>query len=309
MGLKGKIKETIKHNYVTYCMYYMTRYKIPSCLLGNKWDVIETRRKFKRTFGREIDLDHPRTLNEKIQWLKLNDHDKRYTILADKFAVREYWRQFGEDGLIPLLYRTEDWKQITTDILPDEPCIVKCNTGSGDYWIIHDKSAVDIRALRNECRRWMVGNYYIKSQEWQYKDIRPCILVERLLLDKNGHIPNDYKLHFINGELQFVYCSIDREGKNYRNIYTPDWQQMNVEWVEKEKHGKPVGDPIPAPKTFAEMVRIGSEIAKGMRYVRVDFYDVDGKLYYGEITLHHGSGYDTFEPEKWDLIYGEKLKI
>lgn len=309
MGLKAKIKGWIKHNYVTYSLYYMLRFGIPSHLLGGKWDVIETRRKFKRTFGREIDLEHPQTLNEKIQWLKLNDHNPFYTTLADKLAVREYWRRFGEDGLIPLLYKTEDWHNITMDILPDEPCIVKCNTGSGCYQIIHDKSAVDIRKLRSECRRWMVGNYYIRTQEWQYKNIRPCIMIERLLLDKDGHIPNDYKLHFINGELQFVYCSIDREGKNYRNIYSHDWHQMDMEWVEKKDHGKPVGEPIPAPETFPEMVRIGSKIAKEMRYVRVDFYDVDGRLYYGEITLHHGSGFDTFEPGKWDWIYGEKLKL
>lgn len=307
MGLKSEIKETMKQNYIIYSLYDALRYELPSRLLGSRWDVAETCRKFKRTFGREIDLEHPRTLNEKIQWLKLYDHSPFYTTLADKLAVREYWKRFGEDGLIPLLYKSEDWHLITMDILPDFPCIVKCNTGCGSYQIIRDKSSVDMKELRNKCRLWMVGNYYSRSQEWQYKNVRPCILIERLLLDKNGRIPNDYKLHFINGELQFIYCSIDREGMNYRNIYTPDWQIMDMEWVEKKDHGKPVGDPIPEPKTFPEMVRIGSEVAKGMRYVRVDFYDVDGKLYYGEITLHHGSGYDTFEPPEWDMFYGEKL--
>lgn len=289
---------------------YALKYKLPCMLMGEKkWDKRETMKKFKLIFGRSIDLETPRTLNEKIQWLKLNEHENFHTMCADKLAVREYWKSFGEDGLIPLLFKTEDWREIKPENIPNVSCIVKCNSGSASFQIIRNKEDVDFKELRRKCKIWMKRNYYYSTQEWQYKNIKPCILVEKLLMDENGHIPNDYKLHFINGELQFVYCSIDREGKNYRAIYSPDWHRMNMEWLPKKRHGQSQGDDISAPETFEKMKEIGGAIARKFKYVRVDFYDVQGKLYYGEITLHHGSGYDTFIPEQFDLYYGNLLNL
>lgn len=289
---------------------YTLRYKIPCILMGErKWDEIETKRRFKIIFGRSIDLKNPKTLNEKIQWLKLYDHKDFHTVCADKLAVRDYWKKFGEEGLIPLLFHTENWKDIRPENIPDIPCIVKCNSGSASYQIIRNKKDADFKQLQGNCRKWLQRNYYYCSQEWQYKNIKPCILVEKLLLDEKGCIPNDYKLHFINGELQFVYCSIDREGKNYRSIYSPDWRRLDMQWMPKGKSGVKQGDDISAPETFEKMKEIGSLIAKQFKYVRVDFYDVQGKLYYGEITLHHGSGYDVFVPDSYDLYYGNLLKL
>lgn len=305
MGVKARLKQIN----AVYCGYYKLRFEIPGKVLGNKWDVLETKRKFRKVFGRPIDLDEPVTLNEKMQWLKLHVHQPFHTTCADKLAARTVWEKYGEDGLVPLLYQTDDWRNITYDVIPDAPCIVKCNTGSGEYMIVRDRNKVDVKKLRQDCRKWMTGNYYYRSQEWQYKNIKPCIIIEKLLLDAKGHIPNDYKLHYINGELQFVYCSIDREGKNYRSIYSPSWERMNMEWVAPKDHKGVFGADIPCPTTFPRMAEIGADIAKDFAYVRVDFYDVDGKLYYGEITLHHGSGYDTFVPESWDKYYGDMLKL
>lgn len=306
MGLKSWAK---KQTAICW-LYDRMRYVVPRLLIGSQWDAFVTRRKFKKVFGRELDLENPRTLNEKIQWLKLNVHENYHTTCADKLAAREVWKPYGEDGLVPLLFTTDDWCEVTLEHLPDVPCIVKCNSGSGQYEMVRDKKKVNIRDLQGKCKRWMMCNYYYRSQEWQYKNIRPCIMIEQLLLDRNGHIPNDYKLHFINGELEFVYCSIDREGENYRSIYSPDWKRLNIEWVAPQNHkGTHIGADIPCPPTFSRMLSIGKEIAKRFRYVRVDFYDVDGKLYYGEITLHHGSGFDTFEPPEYDTLYGNKLRL
>lgn len=310
MAIKNKIRQAVANNFCLFKMCDLLRYEIPSRIFREKYDVREIKRKFKNTFGRNINLCNPTTLNEKIQWLKLNVHDDFHTVVADKYAAREYWKQFGEDGLIPLLYMTYDWKDLKPENIPDEPCIVKCNSGSGSYEIIRDKNKVNYKELQKKCRKWLSVNYYYRSQEWQYKNIKPCIIIEKLLLDKNGHIPNDYKLHYINGELQFIYCSIDREGENYRSIYSPDWKRMDMEWVAKEDHkGGLTGSDIPLPQTFEKMKKIADEVAKSFKYVRVDFYDVDGKLYYGEITLHHGSGFDTFEPQEFDLLYGNKLTL
>ena len=309
MELKDKIKDTIMNNASLYTLYYALRFTIPARIGGRVRDVYMIKKRYKYIFGRDLDLKNPQTLNEKIQWLKLNERNDFQTLCADKYGVREFFKTFGEDGLIPLLYHTDDWKKINYDTIPDVPCIIKGNSGSGNYVIVRSKDAIDVKDIQMQCRQWMIQNYYYQSNEWQYKNIKRCIIIEKLLLDENGRIPNDYKLHYINGELQFVYCSIDREGENYRSIYTPEWERVDMEWVAPKDHKGYKGADIPCPKTFPRMKEIGDEIAKRFKYVRVDFYDVDGKLYYGEITLHHGSGYDTFVPEEYDRIYGEKLKL
>lgn len=305
-----EVIKKIKKTGIFQPVIYHLKYKLPCVIMGERrWNERAVRKKFREAFGYDIDLEHPRTLNEKLQWLKLNVHDDFHTLCADKYRVREFWKKFGEDGLIPLVYQTYNWRDIIMEHIPDYPCIVKCNSGCGFNQIIRDKNTLDIRELQGKCRAWLGINYYYISQEWQYKNIRPCILIEKLLLDKNGHIPNDYKLHFINGQLQFIYCSIDREGENYRSIYSPEWKRMDMEWVPAKGQSQTSGKEIPQPLNFEKMKQIGSRVAEHFRYVRTDFYEADGRLYYGEITLHHGSGYDVMKPEKYDLEYGKKLVL
>lgn len=266
-------------------------------------------RMFKKRMGYELDIENPKTFNEKLQWLKVNERQDILPLLTDKYLVREYIREkFGEQYLIPLLFVTEDYREITDDNIPNENCIIKTNCGSHDYYIIRNKKEVDIEILQNRYKDLLDSNYYYKGREWNYKNINPCIIIEKLLEDKNGKIPNDYKLTFFNGELQFVYCSIDREGDNYRKIYDPNWNPMDFSMGHSLEEYKQFPD-IEPPKSLNDMIRIGKEIAKELPYVRVDFYDVDGKLYCGEITLYHGSGFDKFYPEKYDRIWGERLKL
>lgn len=268
---------------------------------------------FKSTFGRDLDLEHPKTLNEKIQWLKLyyNVDKPFYTQCADKYGARDYIaKEFGEEYLVPLLFETKDVSQITAGNIPDCHCIVKSNHDSGHYYIIRDKNDVDFKWLRNECRYWLSIDYYKRGKEWQYKNIERRIIVEKLLETKSGKIPNDYKLHFINGELQFIYVSFDREGVNDRCVYYADWTRAPFVWLEKVKYKPSLNTAeVPRPATLEKMIAFGTKVARNFKYVRVDFYDVDGKLYFGEITLHHGGGFDSFFPEKFDLLYGQKLSL
>lgn len=274
-------------------------------------DYAATNRKYKAIYGKDLDLSNPQTLNEKLLWLKLNDHRPLHTLCADKYTVRQYLKEkFGDSFLIPLLYVTDNWKDISLDVIPSEKCIIKASHSQGDMLIVKDKSEINIEKLRFSARVWLKRNLYKETQEWQYKDCKPRIIIEKLLQDKNGHIPNDYKLHFINGKLEFVYCSVGRETENKRNIYDADWNPLMFSWVEPYKDASNIrGKEIETPKTFNDMKRIGAEIAKDFPYVRVDFYDVDGKLYFGEITFCHGSGFDVFKPSEYDKIYGEKLTI
>jgi hypothetical protein len=162
--------------------------------------------------------------------------------------------------------------------------------------------------LRQECRLWLNTNYYYQSQEWQYKDIKRRIVVEKLLQTKSGMIPNDYKLHYFNGKLEFVYCSIGRETVNSRNIYDAEWNPMYFSWnLPYHVQQSCRGAEIPPPLSFDLMKKYGNQIAQDYDYVRVDFYDVDGQMFFGEVTFHHGGGFDRFEPDELDLKYGKKL--
>lgn len=266
--------------------------------------------RFKTIFERKLDWSNLKTLNEKIQWLKLYDRTDFYTICADKYAVRDFLKaEFGEDSLIPLLFASDNWREINGKNIQKYPCIIKANHTSGDFIILRDDK-VNWKEIQLQCRSWLDKNYYTISQEWQYKNIKRKIVVEELLQTKDKRIPNDYKLHYINGVLQFVYVSVDREGKNKRNIYDPEWHPLYFSWVAKSANITNVrGEEITAPATFEKMKEIGRRIASYFKYVRVDFYDVDGVLYFGEITLHHGSGFDVFVPQEYDLKYGNLLKI
>lgn len=268
-------------------------------------------RKYYKVFGRKPDLDNPQTMNEKIQWLKLNCRKDIQTVMADKYAVREWLVQYFGEGakehLIPLLYVTSDWRDIKMENLPDEPFIIKSNHGSHQYQIVYDKNKLDIKLLRQKCRMWLAVDAGKWGQEWQYRNIPRKLVVEKLLRTSDGHIPNDYKLNYFNGRLEFVYCSIGRETTNNRNMYDADWNPLYFQWNSHSKHQDARGEEIEPPASFALMRKYGDEIAKLFDHVRCDFYDVDGKLYFGEITFHHGGGLNRFVPEEYDAYWGEKL--
>ena len=266
---------------------------------------------FEKRQDYPLNIVNPKSLNEKLQWLKINDRKPIYTIFADKFGIREYVKEnIGEDLLIPLLYTTKRYQDIKPENLPDEPFILKANHDSGSYKIIRDKNKVDWKKLQVDCRWWMSLNYYWYEREWQYKDIEPRIIVEKLLVDKSGKIPNDYKIHCINGNIEFIYVAVDREGVDKRNIYDKNWKPLPFTWSSKYKNAsKQKGEQIQPPLSLDKMKVIAEKIAKLYPYVRVDFYDVDGKLYFGEITQCHGGGFDQIRPIEWDYKYGKMLEI
>lgn len=311
MGLKSIIKnasyKSTMLNYL-YILLKKTQLKLKHIFVSDKKQL---EKRYKSIFNKELDLNNPITLNEKIIWLKLYDHRELNTIIADKYRVRDFYKEkFGDDYLIPLYFNTKRVKDINPKNINKFPCIVKYNGGSGTWQIIKNKDDVNWKVLRNKCRRWKAFNHYYSTQEWQYKNIKPMFIVEELLQDEHGKIPNDYKFNYINGKLEFIYCSVDREAGNYRVCYNSEWEKLPFTWVEPHKHRKDLNDTnVKKPINFEKMCEIGNELAKNWPYVRIDFYECNGKLYYGEITLHHGSGNDTFEPIEYDLMYGQKVDL
>lgn len=269
------------------------------------------KRKFKKVFQYKLDLNTPKTLNEKIQWLKLFDRTSLHTLCADKFAVRKFIEdKIGKEYLIPLIFYTYDPKYILPNKLPDYPVIIKTNHNSSGGIIIRNKSNIDWINVQKELAGLLKKNYYFVSKEWQYKNIRPLVVVEKLLMDENGCLPYDYKLHCFNGKVVMIQVDIDRGKQNhYRNWYNRDWKREPYRW-SSEKNGKytdPCDWDVVKPATFDLMLKLSERLSVNFIYVRVDWYEVKGKLFFGELTFHHDGGFRPILPVKWDRILGDKL--
>jgi len=272
--------------------------------------------KFKSRLGYKLDLSSPKTFNEKIQWLKMYYFEDFYLQSCDKYLIRDYIKSIiGFDCCPPVLFVSKKVEDFSIDKIQLFPCILKISNGSGQNLIIYYKKKYTDKTLRKMIKKMIYeANTHARyGCEPQYLKKDPYIIVEQLLLDKEGRLPNDYKLFFFNGRLEFIYCSVDRLGGNYRQLYDEDWNRLdfllledsNVDKYERNKNS----NSIPQPESFSEMKDIGATLSKNFPLVRIDFYDVDGKLYLGEITLHHGSGHDMFYPREYDLLYGEKLNL
>jgi hypothetical protein len=289
-------------------LYFALFNELPMAIFGE--ERVE-RRLFKSVLGYEPDFENPKTLNEKMCWLKLHDHRDFCTMVADKYRVRDYIAEnFGEEYLVPLVARLDSWRDVRREAFPDYPTIIKCNNGSGTWQIVRDPDAVDYKRLRNSCRIWMNLNHYYVLCEWQYKNVKPCLLIEKLLMTPEGKVPADIKLHFFNGECAFIYKVVNRETDNYRAFFSPDWELLPFQFTSKNKYKK-ITKPInePRPQGLDKMIEIGTEIAKNFKYVRVDFYDMGDRFYFSEITLYHGAGHNKFYPSEYDEQYAEMLQI
>ncbi|GGZ70410.1 ATP-grasp fold amidoligase family protein [Algibacter mikhailovii] len=270
------------------------------------------KRRFKKHHKREIDLDNPRTLNEKIVWLELHDRTPLHTICADKYAVRNYIKEkIGNKYLVPLYYQTKRPEDIVPENLPEPPFIIKANHDSDGGVFVKNKENIEWHKVRTSLRRRLSKNYYPQSKQWQYKNIEPCIIVEKLLLDRNGNIPNDYKVHCFNGKVNMISVDVGRDSDDhYRNWYNAKWQREPYAWSSSKGEGKktdPSDEDVDKPLTLDEMIVLSEKLSKPFCYVRVDWYDVDGKLYFGELTFHHDGGNRPILPEKYDEILGQKV--
>lgn len=266
---------------------------------------------YKRFMGKSLNLKDPQTLNEKIQWMKLYEQRPEYTQWADKYRCRELVsKSIGDEYLVPLLAVYHSVDEISSTTLPKPPFILKNNHDSSGGIVIRNWNDIDITEIKNKLKNNMSRNHSLMTKEKQYKNIEKCIIAEKLLMTASGKIPNDYKFNCFNGRVEFVYVSIDREGKDYRKIYTRDWIPAEFTWTSKGKEkDKFSGPDIPRPENYELMVSLAEKLSERYKYVRIDLYNVDGKIYFGEFTLHHGSGFEPILPEKYDYYYGSLIEL
>lgn len=262
---------------------------------------------YKRKFGRPLNLDDPKSFNEKLQWLKLYDRRPEYTMMVDKYAVKSYVAgKIGEEHIIPTLGVWDHFDEIDFDSLPDQ-FVLKCTHDSGGIVIVKDKAKLDRAAAREKLERRLKRNYYWIYREWAYKDVKPRIIAEKYMTDESGVELKDYKIFNFHGEPKLIQVDYGRFVDHRRNLYTPDWQYVSA----KMNYPTDPSHEIPRPERLDEMLRLAKVLSGGgeIPQVRTDFYSINDKIYFGELTFYHEGGFSTFEPESFGLEMGSWLKL
>ncbi|MFA6866937.1 MAG: ATP-grasp fold amidoligase family protein [Clostridia bacterium] len=253
-----------------------------------------------------LNLKNPQSFNEKLQWLKLYNKNPLYTKLVDKYEVRKHISEtIGKEYLIPLIGVWDKFEDIDFSKLPNQ-FVLKCNHDSGGLVICEDKSKIDIEKTRKKINNSLKRNYYYGHREWPYKNVKPKIVCEKYMVDESGTELKDYKFMCFNGKVKCSFVCLNRNSPDGLNVdfYDMDWNLMPF-----ERHYKQSGNAIPKPYNFKKMVEFAEKLSKNIPFLRVDFYETDEKLYFGELTFYPGSGYEEFTPESFDYLLGSWIKL
>lgn len=258
-------------------------------------------------FHRKLNLDNPRTFSEKLQWLKLYYHKPLFHIMADKVEAKKYVTQvLGDDFIIPTLGVWESAKDIDFNSLPDK-FVIKCNHDSGTgMYICKDKSIMDEESVRRGLAKGLKYDYFYVGREWPYKDIPRRILAEKFMVDESGTELKDYKFFCFNGEPKFLKVDFDRFTDHHANYYSTDWELLDfgeANFPPKPEHI------IEKPKNFEEMLSAARTLSKDIPFLRVDFYNINGHIYFGEMTFFPAGGLDKYTPESADEWIGSLLNL
>ena len=265
------------------------------------------KKQFKSNLDYEVNLDNPQTFNEKIQWLKLYNHDPLITKCADKYLAREYIKEkVGEEYLIPLLGVWDRVEDIDFDSLPNQ-FVLKVNWGWGQNIIVQDKAKLNIEEVKNKLNNWLepFSNHYYYSFEWSYKNIKPKIICEKYIEQLDGQV-YDYKIFCFNGDPRYIQVDLDRFTDHKRCIYDHHWNKQ--EFKSHVSYGFYSGN-IKKPKKLELILDLSKKISSNFYHVRVDWYIIKEKLYFGELTFYHGNGVEQFSIPEWDYKWGQLLEL
>lgn len=274
-------------------------------------DDIYLKKEFKVRMGKELNLKKPQTFNEKLQWLKLYDRNPEYTMMVDKYAAKQYVaNKIGEEYIIPTLGVWTKFDDIDFDKLPNQ-FVLKCTHDSGGLVICKDKSTLDITAAKRKIEHCLKRKYYYIHREWPYKNVHPRIIAEKYMTDNaNSSTTNetlkDYKFYCFDGKVRFLMINSDRNSKTSTkaDYFDRNFNWLDFTWGYEHANVRPV-----KPDCFDEMIAISEKLSKRLPHVRVDLYECNGKIYFGELTFYDGSGFDKIEPIEWDYKIGQMLKL
>lgn len=260
--------------------------------------------------GHRLNLSNPHSYNEKMQWIKIYDHNPLYTVLADKRLVKEYISDFiGEEYVIPTLKTWNTAEEIDLQDLPDQ-FVLKCNHDSGSVIICRDKSKFNIKEAIYKLGKSLKHTGYWYGREWPYKNIKPCIIAEKYMEDETDNVGlTDYKFFCFNGEPKMLYVSVGLEDHSTAHISFYDLKGNEMPFHRSDY--RQVEEPLKLPGNFSEMTDIARQIAVKIDspFIRVDLYPINGKIFFSEITFFPCNGIIPFEPEEWDLKLGEWIRL
>ena len=260
--------------------------------------------KYRLVFRKKLNLENPGTFNEKLQWLKLYNRCPQYTQYVDKYSVREFVsNKIGDKYLIPLLGVWDTVSDIEFDKLPRK-FVIKCTHDSGSVVLCKDKDSFDQKACVSRLSKKMGRSLYWWGREWPYKNLKPRIIAEALLEDAESQDLKDYKFFCFNGKVHYFKVDFNRFVNHRANYYDVDKNLLPFEEVDVPR------DPnanVTLPNTIHQMISLAEVLAEGMPFVRVDFYDVNGSIYFGEMTFFPAAGFGVIGPDDWDRRIGDLL--
>jgi len=267
-------------------------------------DAAYLRMVYKIKTGKNLNLSHPVGFNDKMNWLKLHDKHPEYTDMVDKVKVRDVVeKMIGPGYFFPLLGTWKHFKDIDFDKLPHE-FVLKCNHDSGSVKIVRDKSKINREELNTFFEKRLRLNPFCLGREYPYKNVEPCILAEKLMKAESGI--NDYKFFCFNGEPKIMFVATERaSGDTKFDFYDMDFNHLDIVNI----HPQSTVGGIKKPLKFDEMKIVAAKCSKGMKFVRIDLYEIDGKVYFGEFTFFHGGGFWPFVPDHWEKDLGDLIKI
>lgn len=277
------------------------------CVCFGKYipDKIYLKLLYEARMGKKLNLKNPITFDEKLQWLKLYDRKDEYTVWADKYEVRNYVAEkLGEQYLIPLLGVWNSADELKLDDLPEQ-FVLKCTHDSASVCICTNKKNFDWNAAMDKLQKSLNQNYYWHSREWPYKNITPRIIAEAYMTDESGTELKDYKIYTFGGEPYLIQVDFDRFHNHRRNLYTTEWEYID----ETIEYSKDPNVKIAKPEHLEEMLECSRKLAVGTISLRTDFYSINGKIYFGEITFYQEAGFAHFEHEEFAKKLGDQIKL
>lgn len=291
--------------------FFNSKYRKLINLYRGKYDYLNDEEylklKYKLVMGKELNLDNPKTFNEKLQWLKLYDRNSNYIKMVDKYEVKKYVSDIlGQEYIIPTLGVWDKFDQIDFDKLPNQ-FVLKCTHDSGGIVICTNKDIFDKKRAQKILEKSLNRNYFNSGREWPYKNVKPRIIAEKYMVDDSGYELKDYKFFCFNGIAKIMFIASDRQNKKEETKF--DFYDMEFNHLDIINGHPNSNKKLKKPLSFDIMKEFAEKISQSIPQARIDFYDIQGKIYFGEITLFHWSGMVPFVPDKWDYILGDWIKL
>lgn len=262
---------------------------------------------YRGEFRKKLDWEHPETYQEKLQWLKLFDRNPMYSKLVDKYEVKEIVAsKIGSQYIIPTIGIWSKINDIEWDILPNRFVLKTTHDGGGKGIVIcKDKSNFNKEEALKKLKKSFKRNTYRNVREWPYKNVEPRIIAEQYIEDSNSHDLHDYKFFCFNGEVKAMFVATDRASGCVKfDYFDCDFNHLDIIQTHPMS-----GKIISKPECFDEMKKLASILSQGIPHVRCDFFQVNGKVYFGELTFYHHGGFVPFHPDKWNKIWGSWLNL